>query len=198
MEEEIQQQDGGLPEDIKEGSVKEEAQKIDKHQVLLGVLKDMKENLENAINILGGMGVKKVQVNIWGEDRGEARILEGVFAGDKMVGSDGQTYNIPLNYASKSKLVEGDILKLTVTSSGNFIYKQIGPTPRKRVIGELVVDEEKDEYWVASDTNKWRILKASATFFKGCSGDKVTFLVPEEDRSKWAAVENIMKEDMEI
>ena len=40
----------------------------------------------------------------------EVKILEGVFDGQNMVGSDGRQYIVPPNYASKSKLVEGDIL----------------------------------------------------------------------------------------
>ena len=177
---------------------KEQISEIDKNQVLLGILKDIKANIENAINVLGGADAKTLGIKTESKNEGGVKILEGVFAGDKMVGSDGKIYNIPPNYASKSKLVEGDILKLTVTTSGNFIYKQIGPTPRKRIVGELIVDDEKDEYWVAADTNKWKILKASATYFKGESGDKVAFFVPQDEHSKWAAVENIMKSNSEL
>ena len=54
-----------------------------------------------------------------------------------MVGSDGKNYPVPANYASKSKLVQGDILKLTIADDGAFLYKQIGPIPRKQVVGKL-------------------------------------------------------------
>ena len=174
----------------------EQKDALDKQQILLGILKDMKDNLENAINILGGLeGVRGVKI----EDRaeGDAKIVEGVFSGDKMVGADGKTYDIPPNYASKSKLVEGDILKLTITSNGGFVYKQIGPIPRQRLVGELAIDMEKDEYWVVVDTNKWRVLKASITYFKGEAGNKVAILVPQDGISKWAAVENVIKEGEE-
>ncbi|MFA5133777.1 MAG: hypothetical protein WC459_03175 [Patescibacteria group bacterium] len=173
---------------------------LDKQQILLGILKDMKDNLENAINILGGLeGVRgvKIEDNVDGASSDGARIVEGVFAGDKMVGGDGKTYDIPPNYASKSKLVEGDILKLTITSNGGFVYKQIGPIPRKRLVGELAIDAEKDEFWVVVDTNKWRVLKASITYFKGEAGNKVAILVPQDGISKWAAVENVIKEGEE-
>ena len=164
----------------------------DKQQILLGILKDIKDNVENAINILGGLGdVASLKIEDGGA--GEVKIIEGVFAGDKMIGADGKTYDIPPNYASKSKLVEGDILKLTITSSGKFVYKQIGPIARKRIVGELAMDSEKDEFWVVSDTSKWRILKASVTYFKGEPGDKAAFLIPQDGPSKWAAVENIIK-----
>ena len=62
------------------------------------------------------------------------KIIEGVFDGQMMMGPDGKNYPIPANYASKSKLVEGDILKLTIAEDGSFIYKQIGSVDRKSVV----------------------------------------------------------------
>ncbi|MDD4412766.1 MAG: hypothetical protein PHR00_03935 [Patescibacteria group bacterium] len=119
------------------------------------------------------------------------KIIEGVFDGGKMIGSDGQTYSVPINYASKSKLVEGDIMKLTINKNGSFVFKQIGPIERKHLIGVLAQDEE-DNYWVFVGSKKWRILSASVTYFKGSVGDEATILVPKEGASRWAAVENIV------
>src|SRR5246500_5890424 len=65
------------------------------------------------------------------------KVIEGVFDGQNMVGSDGKVYPVPANYASKSKLVQGDILKLTIAEDGAFLYKQIGPIARKQVVGTL-------------------------------------------------------------
>ena len=52
------------------------------------------------------------------EETGTEQIIEGVFDGMQMVGPDGKTYSVPPNYASKSKIVEGDFMKLTITPSG--------------------------------------------------------------------------------
>ena len=60
----------------------------------------------------------------------EGKIIEGVFDGQIMIDQDGKNYPVPANYASKSKLVEGDIMKLTITPEGKFLYKQIGPVER--------------------------------------------------------------------
>src|SRR5581483_5130165 len=68
------------------------------------------------------------------------RIIEGVFDGKNMQGNDGVEYPVPPNYASKSKLVEGDIMKLTIGTDGSFVYKQIRPVERRRVVGTLHVD----------------------------------------------------------
>ncbi len=125
----------------------------------------------------------------------DGRVVEGVFDGRGMVGSDGKNYLVPPNYASKSKLVEGDMLKLTITPKGSFIYKQIGPIERSRLIGSLGFDQTIGEFYATSENRRWNVLKASVTYFKGESGDEVVLLVPKNAPSKWAAVENIIKKN---
>lgn len=116
------------------------------------------------------------------------KIVEGVFDGQNMVGSDGKTYPVPANYASKSKLVQGDILKLTVAEDGAFLYKQIGPIARKQVVGTLKL--ENGHYFVEVAGRDYRVLLASVTYFKAKPGDQVSVNVPEEDTAaEWAALE---------
>ncbi len=125
-------------------------------------------------------------------NRDEGRIIEGVFDGENMIGPDGKQYSVPANYASKSKLVEGDILKLTITPKGTFVYKQIGPIERSRVLGGLH-QEENGSFIVESDAKEWKVLTASVTYYKGRDGDEIVILVPKVGESKWAAVENIVR-----
>lgn len=120
------------------------------------------------------------------------RIMEGVFNGQNMIGADGKEYLVPANYASKSKLVEGDILKLTINARGNFLFKQIGPIERNRVVGTLEASESGG-WIVAAAGKKWRVLTAPVTYFKGESGDEAVILIPKNTPSKWAAVENVIK-----
>ena len=116
------------------------------------------------------------------------KIVEGVFDGQIMIGPDGKSYPVPANYASKSKLVEGDILKLTIADDGGFIYKQINPTPRKQIIGTLV--QHDGAYYVEANGREYRILLASVTYFRINVGDQVTIIVPEDNPdATWAAVE---------
>jgi len=116
------------------------------------------------------------------------KIVEGVFDGQKMVGPDGKEYPVPANYASKSKLVEGDILKLTIADDGGFIYKQIGPIERKQIIGTLV--NHDGTYYVEANGREYRILLASVTYFHISLGDQVTIVVPaDNEEATWAAVE---------
>lgn len=121
------------------------------------------------------------------------RIVEGVFDGRDMIGDDGKSYIVPPNYASKSKLVEGDMLKLTIGARGNFIYKQIGPIERQRLIGTLAFDQETGQFLTVAGGRSWKIIKASVTYYKAEAGDEAVILVPKNAPSKWAAVENIIK-----
>lgn len=141
---------------------------------------------------------KELLVSLVGEDTAVApgatkdenlgKIIEGVFDGQNMVGSDGKTYPVPANYASKSKLVQGDILKLTIAEDGAFLYKQIGPIPRKQVVGSL--SQENGHYYVEVGDKRYRVLLASVTYFKAKPGDQVSVNVPEDDsNAEWAALE---------
>jgi len=127
-------------------------------------------------------------------DQEEGKVVEGVFDGQEMVGPDGKQYSIPVNYASKSKLVEGDILKLTIKADGSFVYKQIGPQDRDRIKGKIVHDNESDEFRVMTEDGKsYRVLTASVTYYKGEPGDEAVILVPKSGEATWAALENIVK-----
>lgn len=119
------------------------------------------------------------------------RVLEGVFDGQNMQGNDGEEYPVPPNYASKSKLVEGDIMKLTIGPDGTFTYKQIGPVERRRVVGQLVVDEQGN-FAVRTPEKDYRILLASVTFYKADQGDEVAILLPENGDAEWGAVEHVI------
>ncbi len=182
----------------------EEAIELSKTKVelLQRLLAEQKENLDKITNLLTGvMSNEEARISIGqlsevslpdipGESEGQ--IVEGVFDGESMIGPDGKQYSVPANYASKSKLVEGDILKLAITQNGTFVYKQIGPIDRSRVVGRLE-QGSSGNFTVIADDKSWRVLTASVTYFKGQDGDEVIILVPKVGQSKWAAVENIVK-----
>lgn len=140
---------------------------------------------------------KELLISVLGDDMPQVaklqeepigRIIEGVFDGQTMVGGDGKTYPVPANYASKSKLVQGDILKLTIADDGTFLYKQIGPVPRVQKVGLLTL--ENGQYFVEIDKVKYRVLLASVTYFKAKPGDQVSVDLPEDHKdAEWAALE---------
>lgn len=118
------------------------------------------------------------------------KVIEGIFDGQNMMDSEGQTYPVPANYASKSKLVEGDGMKLTITDEGKFIYKQILPIKRRTAVGALI--QEDGQYKVLVDGKAYRVLLASVTFYRAEVGDQVTILLPEDDEAKWGAIEAVL------
>jgi hypothetical protein len=160
-------------------------------------------SLESARQLLSQMVGKKDAESLEAADKakevgkidvqGDEKIIEGVFDGQGMVGPDGKQYSIPANYASKSKLVLGDTLKLTIMPDGTFLYKQIGPVERSRLVGVLAKDETTDEFRVLVGDKAYKVLLASITYFKGESGDEVVILTSKDKESEWAAVENIIK-----
>lgn len=124
----------------------------------------------------------------------EGKVIEGVFNGERMTATDGESYPVPANYASKSKLVSGDHLKLTIMTDGRFVYKQIGPVPRKTIIGTLV--HEEGQYKVIVNTKSYKVLLASVTYYKAHVGDKVTVIIPDADDTEWCTIEAVLPKNM--
>ena len=177
----------------------------DKINELLQSIENAQANLLRAKTLIEDMGPEELKEvaekarevgNV--EQNKTQKIVEGVFNGQNMVGPEGEIYTVPANYASKSKLVEGDILKLTISNDGSFVYKQIGPVERLRVTGSLVRDDETGEFRAVAGSDSYKLILASVTYYKGEAGDKVVTLIPKEGGSKWAAVENIIKEGEEM
>lgn len=169
------------------------------------ILQQVHETLGTVISLLDGTDVQAVRRQLTDlvttkkemethlEDVSGSRIIEGVFDGMSMIGSDGKSYSVPPNYASKSRLVEGDILKLTIKKDGIFLYKQIGPIERRRIIGCVAFDASSGSHVVLCGDFTFKVLTASVTYFRGQPGDEAVVLVPKSTPSVWAAVENIVK-----
>lgn len=117
------------------------------------------------------------------------KIIEGTFNGQHMIGDDKITiYIVNPNYASKSKLVEGDRLKLTITDDGVYTYKQIEVVPRDRGIGEAFTMKAHKGMMVNVEGKKLKLLSASVSYFKIKDGDRIAVSFAEND-PKWAAIE---------
>ena len=60
-------------------------------------------------------------------------VIDGVFDGKQMIADDGTLYPVPENYASKSKLVEGDLLQRAVIPDGHTYFKQVSRVARATI-----------------------------------------------------------------
>lgn len=121
--------------------------------------------------------------------------VDGVFDGERMVDVNGKSYQVPPNYASKSKLVEGDPLKLYITPDGKYVYKQLGPVERRTVPGTLRM--EGSHYVVDSDEGEsYGILTACVTYYMALHntkpGDRVMIMIPCDVQARWAVIDNII------
>lgn len=161
-------------------------------------LKTLKKLIETAETNLAG--AKELLASLVGDtdtpntvspsEIATGKVIEGEFDGQNMVGPDDKIYPVPANYASKSKLIQGDVLKLTIGDDGSFIYKQIGPVERRKLIGTLSLKD--GQYYVEAGGVDYRVLFASVTYFKAQPGDQITIVIPEETKSEWAAVEAVI------
>lgn len=162
-------------------------------------LKTLKKLIESAETNLSG--AKELLTSLIGSDStvtvaeakeatASGKVIEGAFDGQHMIGPDGKSYPVPANYASKSKLVQGDQLKLIIGDDGTFIYKQIGPIERKKLIGTLNLKD--GAYFVEARGQEYHVLFASVTYFKAQPGDQVTMVIPEEGEADWAAIEAVI------
>lgn len=169
----------------------------------LAAIKELIDTAETSINsakqilseMLGGTHIKADYTAAAKTLKMGDNIIEGVFDGQNMIGPDKRAYPVPANYASKSKLIPGDILKLTIQPDGTFLYKQIGPIERKALVGTLGFDNS--QYMVIAERKTYKVLLASVTYFHAEVGDKVTIVVPAKKESEWAAIENLLPKEGE-
>lgn len=121
--------------------------------------------------------------------------IEGIFDGERMVDFSGKSYQVSPNYASKSKLVEGDPLKLYITHDGKFYYKQLGPVERKTLPG--ILRGEGNHYVIdAEDGKTYNVLTASVTYYMSLYNvrpeDKVMIMIPAQGEAHWAVIDNVL------
>lgn len=121
---------------------------------------------------------------------GEDKIIEGVFTGEEMIGVDGHKYPVPVNYASKSKLVQWDRMKLTIDSTGRMLYKQIQQIERETKVGLLT--KEQGKFQVLADGISYAVLTAAVTHFKAEIGDSITVIIPKGKEATFAAIEAVI------
>ncbi len=124
---------------------------------------------------------------------GNEKIVEGVFTGESMLGSDGNTYPVPQNYASKSHLVQGSKLKAIIGEDGKIVYKIIEEMPYETKIGLIAAN--RDKFQVVADGKAYNLLMASVTYLKAGIGDTVSIRIPQGKEATYAALEALIPKD---
>ncbi len=155
----------------------------------IGIINFYKKPYEFSCNdILIGNTPEEAVANLWlALNKKHMRTIFGTFNGQDMVGEDGFEYAVNQNYVSKSRLLEGDGLKLEIDDDGSFYYKQIAPVSRRHLSGSVVKDGRK--FMVKANDRLYHIVQASAWYYKLEIGDTVAISIPYEGSPVWAAVD---------
>ena len=172
---------------------KKDQEKVESLKDIIGEAEKSLYSAKAMLVRIEGKSKPSVQKKTYGTSP-NGQIVEGIFDGQIMISNDGKQYPVPANYASKSKLVEGDMLKLTMTDEGNFVYKQIGPMERKRLIG-IIKEDESGNYIVQAEGGNYKVLLASVTYYRAQPGDEVAIIIPRSGEPVWCAIENVIKKD---
>lgn len=117
----------------------------------------------------------------------QSKTVEGVFDGTRMIADDGTTHPVPENYASKSKLVEGDLLQYVETEDGRRYFKQISRAARATVTALLERIDQTGGIATTPNGRSYQLLHAPLRFFRVTPGDSITLEIPV-DGGTWAAV----------
>jgi hypothetical protein len=119
---------------------------------------------------------------------------EGTFDGQYLIAQDGRKTEVPANYAAKSRLVCGDVLKV-FNDNGKQVFKQIDKVERKKIDGVLAKKEGK--WFILADTGSYKILDVAAEFNQAELNDKVSAYIPANNlNSTFAALDKVYKENV--
>lgn len=166
----------------------------------LAKAKQLLMNIENIGADIGNLDamVQKVKSNhpeTVPEEDGDGEVHYGLFDGYFMLAENWKKYPIPLNYSSKSKLVPGDRLKLTIANNWQLLYKLISPCERKHSRAVLTKDDQDQNNFVGVTANgeSFALNQAAVTFFKGRPWDEIYIITNKEGTGGYAAIEAVIK-----
>ncbi|MFZ2664508.1 MAG: hypothetical protein WAX66_04055 [Patescibacteria group bacterium] len=161
------------------------AKKFDNIKKLLRAAQYQLEHVANVIEMMEHEEKKTYYQSVPG--------TEGTFDGQYLVASDGRKTEVPGNYAAKSRLVCGDVLKV-FADNGRQVFKQIDKVERKKIEGILTKKEGK--WFILSDAGSYRILDVAAEFNQAELNDKVSAFIPANNsNSSFAALDRVFKEN---
>lgn len=172
-------------------------------QALQELINNAERSLHHAKNLMNQIAGKKPLPDL--EDNtdttslhvykhGKSQVIEGVFNGRDMIGVDKKTYPVPANYASKSKIVEGSKLKVTIKSDGTFQYKILTEIPFDTTTGTLIKDG--DHFVVITQGGLYQVIPASVTYLQARIGDRVSIRIPQGIKATYATIDALVPADL--
>jgi len=171
-------------------------------QALQELISTAERSLHHAKNLVNQIVGKKPAETVDNLDvgglheykHGKAKIIEGVFTGKDMLGADKKLYPVPANYASKSKIVEGSKLKVTIKADGTYQYKIIDVIDYISTTGTLIKDG--DHFVVISQNGIYQVIPAAVTYIHARVGDRVSIRIPKDIKATYAAIDTLVPADL--
>jgi len=149
-------------------------------------------DIEVDVSDIKDLEATAAKLGSWTEDDGNITVVEWVYDGYFMVGSDKKKYPVPMNYSSKTKLIPGDVLKLRIMSDGKLIYKLIWQANRTFVRATLSKSDENKFTAVSDDGEIYFLNQAAVTYFKGKTWDELSIIINADWLGNFAAIEALI------
>jgi len=104
--------------------------------------------------------------------------IVGSYDGKYLTTKDGSKYEVPANYAAKSKLVFGDVLKM-IEENGKQLFKQIEKVRKERVEG--ILTKKDGEWFLLTDRGSYKVLEAAALYHNAQLNSQATAYLPADN-----------------
>jgi len=119
----------------------------------------------------------------------ETKEIYGVFDGQHMVSDGGKMYPVMPNYASTTKLVEGDRLKLVI-GEGGMHYKQVERVKTGIFIG--MAKEVEGRMMIEYNGKYYKAIQASLNYHDVKDGQELFIVLPLDRDADWVAIEGVI------
>ncbi len=117
--------------------------------------------------------------------------IEGTFDGAFLVPAEGEKVEVPVAYASKTRILYGDTVKM-YDDNGEKKFKVMVKQPRKRL--NAMATKRDNKWYALTGLGAYKISDSFAEFNKMGLDDQLTILVPEGNLLvPFAAIEEVIK-----
>lgn len=118
----------------------------------------------------------------------------GTFDGFNLVTVDNNKFEVPENYAAKSRLVYGDKLKM-IEDDGKNLFKIIQKVEKEKVSGILL--KKEDVWYLKTRDNEYLVPKVGVEFYNATEGLPAIGIIPKDNPNvPYAALDTVKQLDV--
>lgn len=152
---------------------------------------ELKRKINQAESIISSSKktLEKLEKEATRPDYTQIEGIVGSYNGSQMVAEDGTAYDVPSNYAAKTKLVFGDVLKL-IDEDGKKLFKQIDRVDRTKVEG--ILTKKEGEWYLLTDRGSYKVSDTAAEFQGAQLNSEATAFIPKNNlEAPFAAIDQV-------